>query len=337
MDSFRPAPLLETQRIFGSRDPEEARTFLRTKEFRFDISRRVARQLDLRINGIYLPGVYVGYIQYGAPAEIRTNAAHGDYWVQLPLQKQIEFGVAGRRIVCGPECAAVSSPTHELVIRTEGIGARLNVKVTAACLTRHLAGLLGEEPAAPLELAPTMDLTASYGRSLARHVRLAVMDFQRTGWMTWDANVVNTFEEFIVCRLLLSHPNNYREILGRRERAFTPRNLRRSLEYMHANLAAPITIADIAEASGVAGRTLFQHFRDFRGTSPIQYLREARLAKARDTLMRPQADEGVAVIARACGFSHLGRFASDYRSRFGESPSETLRKSRRRSPWRGPM
>jgi AraC-like DNA-binding protein len=223
---------------------------------------------------------------------------------------------------------------HELVIRTEGTGARLNVKVTAACLMRHLAGLLGNEPSEPLVFAPTMDLTASYGSSLARHVHLAVMDFQRTGWMTWDASAVGMFEQFIVCRLLLSHPNNYSEALRRRERTLAPRDLRRALEYMHANLAAPITIADIAEASGIAGRTLFQHFRDFRSTSPIRYLREARFAKARHALIRPDADESVAEIATACGFSHLGRFASDYRNRFGESPSETLRRSRRRPLWR---
>jgi AraC-like DNA-binding protein len=325
---------LERQRIFGSRDPDEARTVLRTKEFGFDISPRVARQLDLRINGIYLPGVYVGYIQYGAAAHIRTNPAHGDYWLELPLREQIECGVAGERIVCSPELAAVSSPTHELVIRTEGTGARLNVKVTAACLTRHLAGLLGKEPSAPLVFAPAMDLTSSYGRSLARHVHLAVMDFQRTGWMTWNAGAIGMFEQFIVCRLLLSHPNNYSEALRRHERTLAPRDLRRALDYIHANLAAPITIADIAEASGIAGRTLFQHFRDFRGTSPIRYLREARFAKARDALMRSESDEGVAEIATACGFSHLGRFASDYRNRFGESPSETLRRSRRHPLWR---
>ncbi|HEY7552735.1 MAG TPA: AraC family transcriptional regulator [Hyphomicrobiaceae bacterium] len=332
MDRSRSASLLDTQRIFGSRDPDEARAFLRAKEFRFDISRRVARQLDLRINGIYLPGVYVGYIQYGAPGEIRTTPARDDYWLQLPIQEEIEFEIARWRIACGPERAAVSSPTHELVIRTKGTGARLNVSVRAATLTRHLAGLLGEEPAAPLELAPVMDLTAGYGRSLAQHVHLAVRDFQRTGWMTWDANAVGTFEEFIVHRLLISHPNNYSDALRRRERALAPRDLRRALDYMHANLAAPITIADIAGVSGISGRTLFQHFRDFRSTSPMRYLREARLAKARDALMRPKANAGVAEVATACGFSHLGRFASDYRNRFGERPSETLRRSRGRGP-----
>ena len=326
-----PAALLETQRIFGSRDPDEARAFLRTKEFRFDLSRRVAKHLDLRINGIYLPGTYVGYIQYGSPAEIRTNPAYNKFWLELPINQVIEFGIAGQNIACGPDRAAVSSPMHNLLIRTNGTGARLNVAITVSALTRQLAVLLGEAPAAPLELAPTMDLTAGYGRSLAQQIRLAVMDLQRTGWMRWDAIAVSMFEQFVMCRLLLSHPNNYSEALRRRERALTPRDLRCALDYMHANLTAPITVADIAEASGIAGRTLFQYFRDFRGTTPMRYLREARFEKLREALTRPQAEQGVADIATKCGFSRLGRLASEYRSRFGESPSVTLRRRRRRT------
>jgi AraC-like DNA-binding protein len=335
MVRVRPAALLEKQRIFGSRDPDEARAFLRSKEFRFDLSRRVAKHLDLRINGIYLPGVYVGYIQYGSPAEIRTNPAYNKYWLELPINQEIEFAIAGERIACGPSRAAVSSPMRDLVIRTNGTGARLNVAMTVSALTRQLAGLLGEVPAAPLELAPIMDLTAGYGRSVGQQIRLAVMDLQRTGWMRWDPIAVSMFEQFVMCRLLLSHPNNFSEALHRRERALTPRDLRRALDYMHANLVAPITVADIAEASGIAGRTLFQYFRDFRGTTPMRYLREARFEKVRETLERAQAGEGVAEIATRCGFSHLGRFASEYRGRFGESPSETLRRGPRRTPLRG--
>jgi AraC-like DNA-binding protein len=73
-----------------------------------------------------------------------------------------------------------------------------------------------------------------------------------------------------------------------------------------------------------SGRTLFQYFRDFRGTSPMRYLRDARFEKVRDALKRAQSEEGVAELAMKWGFSHLGRFAVEYRKRFGESPSETL-------------
>ena len=139
------------------------------------------------------------------------------------------------------------------------------------------------------------------------------------------------FEQFLICTLLLSHPNNYSDALGRRDRSLTPRNLRRALDYMHANLTAPLTVADIAAAAGITGRTLFQYFREFRSTSPMRYLRDARFERVRDALQRPRRDESVAEIATSFGFSHLGRFASEYRTRFGESPSATVRSSRQRT------
>lgn len=323
-------PLLETQRIFHSRVPDEACAFLHDKQFQFDFSRGVAKQLDLQINGIYLPSLYVGYIQYGSPAEIRTNPVRTDYWLQLPMGEQIEFTVARERIVAGPDLAAVSSPMNGLQIRTKGTGARLNISLTAVALERQLTGLLGAAPTVPLEFAPCMDLSAGYGRSIAQCVSLAVVELGRRS-MPWDAITTSMFEQFIVGRLLLSHPSNYIELLRRRDRSLTPRDLRRAIDYMHANVAAPITIADIADASGIAGRTLFQYFHDFRGTSPMRYLRDARFERAREALRSAQPGESVGDVAMTWGFSHQGRFSVEYRKRFGESPSETLRNRKRRA------
>src|SRR5260370_28686905 len=131
MASFRSTPLLEKQRIFHSRDLDEARAFLGGKEFRFDLSRRAAKQLDMRINGIYLPSLYIGYIQYGSPAEIRTNPARNDYSLHIPIQEHIEVAVAPECIACGPDRAPVSSPPHGLFIRTTASASRFHISLNA--------------------------------------------------------------------------------------------------------------------------------------------------------------------------------------------------------------
>ena len=108
----------------------------------------------------------------------------------------------------------------------------------------------------------------------------------------------------------------YTELLQRRERSITPRDLRRAIDYMEANLAAPITVADIAEASGIAGRTLFQYFRDFRATSPMRYLRDARFEKAlsKALVLDTGAQRGVWKI-------HVkGEYAAGVESRIGLLP-----------------
>jgi transcriptional regulator GlxA family with amidase domain len=67
------------------------------------------------------------------------------------------------------------------------------------------------------------------------------------------------------------------------------------------------------------------HFRDFKGVSPMRYLRNARLRQVRQALLRADPEANVTEIAMSAGFTHMGRFSVTYRTYFGESPSETLR------------
>jgi AraC-like DNA-binding protein len=83
-------------------------------------------------------------------------------------------------------------------------------------------------------------------------------------------------------------------------------------------------LADIVAVSGIAGRTLTQHFRRFRTTTPMRYLRRARLDRVRAALQRAEPEE----IALRCGFGHLGRFSAEYRKAYGELPSQTLGRRR---------
>jgi transcriptional regulator GlxA family with amidase domain len=93
----------------------------------------------------------------------------------------------------------------------------------------------------------------------------------------------------------------------------------------------PITVADMARAAGVPGRTLFKHFKDSRGVSPMQFVRNARLKAVHDALLRAAADATVSAIASQWGVGHLGRFSVEYRKRFGEHPSRTLARGRKLS------
>jgi AraC-like DNA-binding protein len=137
-----------------------------------------------------------------------------------------------------------------------------------------------------------------------------------------------SLEDAIICELLLRHPNNFSRRLVRLERNLSPRDVRRAVEYIEANLNTAITIGDIVQAANVAGRTLFRHFQDVRGTSPMRYIRELRFEKARQALLRADPEGSVTDIALRFGFGHLGRFSVEYRRRFGELPSATLGKRR---------
>jgi transcriptional regulator GlxA family with amidase domain len=101
--------------------------------------------------------------------------------------------------------------------------------------------------------------------------------------------------------------------------------VRRAIDYIEAHLEQAVTVADLVAATGVAGRTLFMHFQNFKGISPMRYLRNARLRRVRQALLRSDTDANVTEIAMSMGFTHMGRFSVVYRRCFGESPSQTLR------------
>ena len=111
-----------------------------------------------------------------------------------------------------------------------------------------------------------------------------------------------------------------------RPRATAADVVRIACEYVEANAGNGIGLIDIADAAGVAPRTLQDHFRDRLGTSPIAHLRRVRLDRARADLLEGTG-ETVVEVATRWGFGNLGRFAAEYRRAFGRSPSDDLRRS----------
>jgi AraC-like DNA-binding protein len=321
------APLLEQLRIFHSRDVEETGAFLRAKDYRFDIARRQARQLDVRLNGVYMSGLYMGYVQYGgASVVLSPSPARTDTWLHLPLRGQLEGSIGRETFICNPNMGTVVSPTRESCrLLSEADSSRIQLSLTKPVLAGQLAALLGEPVSAALEFAPTIDLTRGHGRSLARYVLMAVADLEQAGSVLWSSTTISSFAQFLTTALLLSHPHNYSDALRRLEMPIAPRDVRRAIDYIEAHLEQAITVADLVAATGVAGRTLFMHFKNSRGISPMRYLRNARLRRVRQALLRSDADANVTEIAMSLGFTHMGRFSVVYRRHFGESPSETLR------------
>jgi transcriptional regulator GlxA family with amidase domain len=78
----------------------------------------------------------------------------------------------------------------------------------------------------------------------------------------------------------------------------------------------------------VSERSLYAAFQRQLGVAPMAYVRRRRLERAHDELLRSSPNGRCTVIGVALrnGFTHAGRFAAAYRRRFGESPSETLRR-----------
>jgi len=105
-----------------------------------------------------------------------------------------------------------------------------------------------------------------------------------------------------------------------------PRHLKKALERLEADPARAWTVGGLASECGVGRRTLQRQFRRFIGKTPMEYVHDLRLDRARREVLGASDGATVTDIAVRCGITHLGRFAAQYRKRYGESPSATLRR-----------
>jgi AraC family ethanolamine operon transcriptional activator len=97
-------------------------------------------------------------------------------------------------------------------------------------------------------------------------------------------------------------------------------------EVLEASLGRPIYSEELATQVGVSVRSMHDAILRYHGMSLHRYLRLRRLWLVRRQLIA--GAESVKAIALAFGFWHLGDFSASYRLQFGETPSQTLAKSR---------
>lgn len=89
-------------------------------------------------------------------------------------------------------------------------------------------------------------------------------------------------------------------------------------DVIEAGLAAPLSLADLAEAAGV---TRFQVVRDFNraaGMTPGQYIRDRRIRRASSLLHRGTME--LAEIAAATGFADQSHFTRAFKAARGVTP-----------------
>jgi AraC-like DNA-binding protein len=97
---------------------------------------------------------------------------------------------------------------------------------------------------------------------------------------------------------------------------------------MRERPAEMLSMSDICAEVDVARRTLNLACLEFLGQGATQYARARRLEHVRNTLLT--SNPGTTQVTRVAtdfGFWELGRFAHVYRARFGERPSDTLRRN----------
>ena len=326
---------LHEHAVLRSGSFEETRSFLRQKSLEIQPTdpRSLSDGFCAAIDGAYLTRMYVGFMAYSAALEISAvTPLESDYGIHLPIDGRLELRDGKRAHLCDAGRAVVVSPADRVETTVSECCQRLLLSINRHALDNHLATMIGDLPGKRLVFAPRTGPGDSRGQRLANAVRYAAVEFARKESVTGNDVVVAQFEQFLMTLLLMTQPNNYSEALSAGGNGVRPKDVKRAIDYIHGNLGHAITLDDLVGAARVPGRTLYQHFHDFVGTSPMGYVKRVRFEQVRDDLKKSKGDGTITEIAGRWGFTHMGRFAAEYRRRFGELPSVT---AGRRRPQKG--
>lgn len=288
-------------------------------------------RLDVQLRRLTLPTITVGELSHGTEVEITPGKLRTYYHVNVVLEGHTRT-TCGRDIkATTPGLAAILSPTEHATMRWSADCRQLAVKINRVALEHDLEAILGRPLDAPLSFEVLMDTTKGQGWSWMATVSSMIEQLTHNPELAEQDLVLRRFESLVIAQLLTGQPHNYAEALvsGSR-RAVRPHRIQAVVDLIDADAGQPLTAADLARAAGVSLRSLQDGFGEHLGVTPMTYLRNVRLARAQEDLLacEPGARSPVTEIAYRWGFGHVPRFASQYRERFGESPSDTLRRRR---------
>lgn len=99
----------------------------------------------------------------------------------------------------------------------------------------------------------------------------------------------------------------------------------RAQEYIHSFYYQKITLEQLCRVSGVGVRTLQRCFKENIGFTINKYIYFVRLNEAyRSISSTNNYNLSISSVAHNLGFTHLGRFSTDFKKQFHISPSELM-------------
>jgi len=158
---------------------------------------------------------------------------------------------------------------------------------------------------------------------------LLMLADEQTSALLGDSSLSHHLEQSLMLMMLTGLEHSVSSDMRRHDVGLAPYYVRRVERFFQDNFREEITMKDVVAAAGVSVRTIFYGFQRWRGTTPMNYLRDLRLDHARTELCSESNLPGaVSSAAIAAGFTNFGQFSKLYRGRFGEKPSTTAMRAR---------
>jgi AraC-like DNA-binding protein len=288
---------------------------------RFDIGPR-SGALDGWVNYRPLQTIGLQYGRYGAA--IRADFGDVKYFVQgITVSGRGEQVTNRSTSAVDPTRAGILSPGDRIGLNFDAGFEHLALIIEPTILAAKLSALIGTPLKNPLRFQGESDFSRPASKHLLRLTQFLAEELSSPE-LRMPPAVLTEWEQLLMVWILQGSSHNYSHLLDGEPRSVAPWQVRRVENYIEANWDQPLTVEAFALATGASVRSIFHSFKESRGYSPMIFLKQIRLKRARDMLQNPTASTSVTSVAYACSFNNLGHFAKDYLQVFGERPSETL-------------
>lgn len=242
--------------------------------------------------------------------------------IHIPLSGSFEVKDKEEWRAIKPGAAVIVSATGEICRRWTGPCTDLHIVVDRLAVDQCIAA--SDEASSLLEAAKLTVFEFEQHPVLAKYLDMMMSDLTAAAPALSDPLIVNDFERLLLRLLLQPIRETYDNLPVGQRSAIAPHYVRSAEKYIREQFRHTVTLDSIVASSGVSARTLQYGFRNFRGTTPMNFLREVRLSSARHAFLQGPRSS-IADVCFGVGYRNNALFSREYRKIFGESPRETAR------------
>ncbi len=292
-----------------------------------------SNRFEARLRFKRLSAIGLSSLWCSSAMHIKAPSTKPFFVLIMRLEGSSEYSIGKRTFTTSPDIGVLFQGSRPLEARTAKHWQVYGTRFGPEVLDRELSKMLDRPIGRSVEFDPQINFQIGAGLAVKR---MLVRLYRETGFLTCGehhASYANQLigipqlERSLIGLLLEGLRHNYTTVLHTpRDSAAAPFQIRLVEEFISANADQPLSLGDLATVAGVNNRTLQYSFRRHRGYSPMRFLRWVRLDRVREELRGRGRDMTVTDSAIHWGLLHFGRFAAEYRLRFGEYPSETLRR-----------
>ena len=251
------------------------------------------------------------------PLELEANYPDDSHLITFPLvPSSVEFFFAGKQVANGKIqmdtvlITGPGEPSRTIFTRTfDCVRIYLSQSFLAECFTE----IHGRSPSGPIELFDPHFMADPIVSQLASLLAKVDDDGGAAG-----PTFVDGVSIALAARLFTLNSTRGSALVSNRSTPLPKWRLKRSVDYIEANLTRPIYLAELGNVVGLTRMHFAAQFRAATGCSPYNYILRRKVAHSQRLLLDPQLS--IANVAALMGFSSQAHFTVAFKKVIGTTP-----------------